>query len=396
MRVSRLLTVFVLYVCFSSYPQTKGYGDWPDDYPGYPSMRERRVLVLTNTCRMAPVEYRDTYIGNYTILLPQNYPPVDPLYWYIDLNRASRFHSKDMADNHGLDHSSSDGTAWDDRIRSFYTKSGWFAENIATGGRDAFSSMKQWIMDGDPPAPDGSGDGHRKSIMGSSYNELGVGYAYGDQKWNYFWTQDFSTGKPDYSTPITSGAHFVESDSTFFMATYADPQGQTPKAASIVIDGAVYALSLHMGEQENGAFFLGTPSADDCRYYYFQFSDSENNLWRHPEGGMLVTLGEGTCDKEYQDPTNGILWQPFHTSNGKIRIKKITRYEIVLEITDLINIPEYSVLMNCKGRILQEQKWEDKELRLHLNPSIAQGAYFLIHHFTNQTRMLTKVYLLNL
>ncbi len=398
MRIVVLLTLAVVNIVTGSSAQTKGYGDWPDDYPGYPDMKERRVLVLTNTCRMAPEEYRDTYIGDYQILLPANYPPVDPLYWHIDLNRSSRFHSKDMADNHGLSHTSSDGTAWDDRIRSFYTKSGYFAENIATGGKDAFSTMRQWIMDGDPPAPDGSGDGHRKSIMGAKYNELGSGYAYGTQQWYHFWTQDFSTGTPDFSTPITAGAHFImDTDSILFMVTYTDPNGQAPKKASLVIDSMTLDLSLFMGSDAKGTYTLSLPTADDCRYYCFQFTDSDGNFHRHPAGGMLVTIGEGSCEEQYQDPVNvSIGKQPAHNKTPlRVTVTRFMSSEILLKAPDMRWVPVASTLVNCKGELLARCTWDGVFMRLCPVQSLANGTYFLVHHFVGQVKVVVKVSLVD-
>jgi hypothetical protein len=66
-------TVFICCLLLTAAgAQQRGYGDKWDSVP---SLRERQLLVLTNACRMAPVQYRDAYIGSgYQILLPANYP----------------------------------------------------------------------------------------------------------------------------------------------------------------------------------------------------------------------------------------------------------------------------------------------------------------------------------
>ncbi len=393
--------LFVFLIILLPFPSSadKGYGDWLDGFSGYPDMRERRILVLTNTCRMAPIEYRDTYIGDYNILLPQNYPATDPLYWHLDLNRASRAHSRDMADNHGLDHTSSDGTAWDARIESYYTKNGYFGENIASGGQDAFASLKQWIMDGDPdPAPDKNGDDHRKSIMNASFKEIGNGYAYGVKQWYHFWTQDFSSAGSDYTTPITSGAHFIQSDnSTQFMATYTDPSGKAPKKSAVIIDDTSFNLTLLMGSAERGTYAASQPTADDCRYYNFQFTDSDNNLWRHPQAGNLITLGEGSCEKEYQYPdSNGIIHNVLHEKTGapKFNVLFTNNNELLLEVENGVFVPEKISILNCKGQIVCQQDWVNKKGRCSVKMLIGEGVYFVKLNLNNSTCVINKVFVL--
>ena len=60
-------------VILSFFNTVVGYGEKVDSLLLW---QERAVAVLTNACRMAPVTFRDRYIGNSTILLPENYPAV--------------------------------------------------------------------------------------------------------------------------------------------------------------------------------------------------------------------------------------------------------------------------------------------------------------------------------
>ncbi|MCK5517336.1 MAG: hypothetical protein KAI39_10710, partial [Desulfobulbaceae bacterium] len=85
-----------------------GYGD---PVNGYPSQTEREIFVLTNAVRTAPVEFRNTYIGSYNILLPENYPAVEPVFYNYQLNFVARLHSQDMAENNFFSHDSFDGTS---------------------------------------------------------------------------------------------------------------------------------------------------------------------------------------------------------------------------------------------------------------------------------------------
>ena len=390
-------------VCIAVTGAERGYGDWPEKYPDHPSMRERRILVLTNACRISPTEYRDRYIGNYNILLPANYPATDPIYWQIDLNRVAKVHAVDMANNHGLSHSSSDGTSAEDRIKSYYTKSGWWGENIATGGRDAFYSMKQWIMDGDPPAPDNSGDdGHRENIMNSRFYELGAGYAYGPINWKYFWVQDFGGGDPDYDNPITGAAHFIMDDNkTLFMASYCDPNNNNPQKCEIVIDDVSHDVTLLMGEEKKGTYFIELTSADDCRYYYFRFTDSDGNTWRHPEGGELVTLGEGTCDKEYEPPVSIFdISDHINNKSEKLFVRYTNDNVLIIEAASSSYIPRTSLLVNCKGQVIKKQVWGadqyieqngNKVMRFYLDSKISAGTYFLVNKLGNNISIVSKV-----
>ncbi|MFW5960249.1 MAG: CAP domain-containing protein [Chitinivibrionales bacterium] len=309
MKNSIPLSAVALLISAGPALSEQGYGDPLEDYPGYPSMKERRMILLTNICRISPQEYRDRYLVPENsqasgILLEENYPSVPPLYWQIDLNRAARAHSEDMAQNHGLSHSSSDGTPYNDRITSYYTKSPSIGENITTGNSDAFSTMRQWLLDitsTGTPAPDSSaGDGHRRNIMSGNYEDIGIGYSYGPESYNHFWTMDLGGGETVYENPLTAGCHFItESDSTQFMATYTDPGRDQPQTAKINIAGEDHEMGIDMGSPENGTYSVSLKTASSCREYYFAFTDSEGNNWRYPEQGSLITSGEGSCTDEY-------------------------------------------------------------------------------------------------
>jgi hypothetical protein len=42
------------------------------------------------------------------------------------------------------------------------------------------------------------------------------------------------------------------------------------------------------------------PAADGCRAYRFRFRDATGRTWWYPEGGTLLTTGEGGCEREYE------------------------------------------------------------------------------------------------
>jgi hypothetical protein len=293
----------VLFSLRTISAQERGYGDPDLAYPDLPNWQERATIVLTNACRMDPVGYRDEYVGDYQILLPGSYPAVRPLYWQVDLNRAARAHAGDMSQNCGLQHNSCNGDSWSARITSYYKNSHSIAENIASGREHPQESMRQWIMDGTPPAGDKSGsDGHRVNIMNKNYREMGAGYAYGSVRYNHFWVQDFGGEKPAVNHPVPGGSHIFIKDSIRFMANYYDSLDRKPQKTMVVVDGQQWEMGLHLGTAGKGTYAKTAVSMKVCRNYCFLFTDADGKEWRFPEYGMLVTYGEGDCKTSYIPP----------------------------------------------------------------------------------------------
>ncbi len=73
--MNRLIFSFVISVS-TFVGSISGYGEKTDTLFLW---QEQAVAVLTNACRMAPLTFRDRYIGNNSILLPENYPEVGKL-----------------------------------------------------------------------------------------------------------------------------------------------------------------------------------------------------------------------------------------------------------------------------------------------------------------------------
>jgi uncharacterized protein YkwD len=274
----------------------EGYGVPVGEYPNW---QERVLLTMTNACRMAPQQFRDTYMSNYPdILQYTDYPPVAPLYWNLELNRSARFHANDMASTPCFQHDSCDGTLWSTRIRSFYSKSAGLAENIAYGYSDSFAALLAFLADGG--APDhSSGDGHRRNIMNGGLREIGCGYVHISRP---YYVQDFGGGAPDFSTPIAAASHlFLNGGTTSFFANFYDPGGPAPRQATLVLDGEPQDLSLSLGQPAQGTYSVELPRASECRAYFFEFVDGDGVTWRYPESGAYATTGEGGCSLEYYD-----------------------------------------------------------------------------------------------
>jgi hypothetical protein len=275
-----------------------GYGDIQD---GLPSRMEREALTMTSAVRMDPVGFRDKYITSTTILLPANYPAVGPVWYNHNLNKASRFHSTEMANTCGMQHNSCDGTTFDVRLKSYYTSSGWIGENVATGVATGIGTVIQWLRDDNAqkvPAADNDADGHRKNIMNTTYHEMGNGYAYSaTRQWNYFWTQDFGGGAgSDYKIP--SGTHFLAPSNTttlFFAANYYDKSGSPPSKPTVAIDGVESAMTLHLGKEAAGTYIYSIPNDKKAHCYYFHFTDATGTLVRYPQTTNLSTVSDSAC-----------------------------------------------------------------------------------------------------
>jgi len=380
---------------------SQSFGGYGDKINGYPLWQERAILVLTNTCRMSPVEYRDAFVGQYNILLPENYPPVPPLYWNLNLNIASRFHCIQMADTCGMTHNSCNGENFSTRLQKFYlNKSYNIGENIATGNSSPIATMKQWIMDATSGVPAGdltncSGgrcDGHRWNIMNKNYKEIGTGYDSGAIQYKYFWCQDFGGGKPEFVNPIVSGVHlFVETGKITFLANYFDTLGK-PQDKSLFVDDQEIDMSLLMGNDSAGTYSVVLTRAQACRYYYFSFTDIKGKKWRYPEEGYLVTYGEGSCIKDY------ISQESLSVNKRNIYSVKSDRNNIIIiDKQNLIEIygiqPIYNLsllniqIIDIKGRIIYNIlnpfiKKEIEKYVIFLDNNKLRGVYLVKINFT--------------
>lgn len=402
MRIT-LIIISLLSVCTVS-GQT-GYGDRVN---GYPNWQERAILVLTNACRMAPVQYRDAYVGAaYSILLPANYKAVPPLYWNLQLATAARFHCVQMADTCGMTHNSCNGDAFSTRLQSFYkNKSATIGEDIATGYADPFSTMQQWLLDKDstgkvaadlsfcPPTTTMRCDGHRWNIMYKAYREIGTGYAYGAKPFRYFWDQDFGGGKPEFDNPIVSGVHlFPETGKTTFMANYFDSVGK-PSEASLYVDNQKTAMTLAMGADSAGTYTVVLTKGSSCRYYYFSFKDSKGNVWRYPETGYLVTSGEGTCTKDFIPPESLSVNEQTTKDAGKTDgIKtRVAGSMLFLYVNSSHDSPVASSLFDLQGRVVVACVWQkEPTLSVRLPRPLAKGVYCILHLLASGRQVLQRL-----
>jgi hypothetical protein len=284
-------------VLASLFAAAAGYGERVDSLPNW---QERAVIVLTNECRMAPSYYRDSIMRVTGILQPANYPAVNPVFWHLGLNRSARDHTVDMAYNCGMVHNSCDGTAWDARIKSYYTVSGMIAENLAYGQTTPQQVVYTWLWDNG--AADKAGrDGHRQNIMGAAYRDIGTGFV----SRGSYWTEDFGGGS-SVTHPrrkVAGACHlFRSAGRTAFLLNYYDAAAKAPRSVRVLIDGARSNLSLESGAASRGTYAVSVPAVSRCRTYWFEVIDGDGVLQRHPADGKYMTWGEGGCSLDYISP----------------------------------------------------------------------------------------------
>ena len=132
---------------------------------------ELEVLHETNRHRAAGAS-----CGN------QQLPPAPALEPSLELQRAARAHSVDMAGRGYFDHTSPDGRSVDQRTRAAGYPGAFVGENIAAGRAGAQATVSQWM----------ASPGHCLNIMEPKYRFLGVGYASNPSAaLAHFWTQNF-------------------------------------------------------------------------------------------------------------------------------------------------------------------------------------------------------------
>ena len=105
-----------------------------------------------------------------------------PLVYDHQLAAAALGHSQDMAWQDYFSHISLDGRTPGDRISDSGYSYNSYGENIAAGYRTPEDVMAGWM----------SSPGHRANILGSTFCDIGVGYAYqAGSSYGRYWTQNF-------------------------------------------------------------------------------------------------------------------------------------------------------------------------------------------------------------
>lgn len=108
---------------------------------------------------------------------------VQPLILDLDINKVARLKSQDMHDKQYFDHLSPTYGSPFDMLTEFGITYRGAGENIAAGYQNAKDVVTGWM----------NSEGHRKNILQTSYERIGIGYYYGSDGYQKYYTQMFIT-----------------------------------------------------------------------------------------------------------------------------------------------------------------------------------------------------------
>ena len=273
-----------------------GYGDV--DAQDHPNWEDRALHMYTNMVRVDPAAFQDEYRSggcSFDKDFSQEEKTPKPAYFYSrPLNQVARLHSEDMNQNGDLDHSSSDGTSFADRVTAVYSE-GAIGENIAWNYGLWGSVFQGWMC---------STSGHRENIMSPLYKELGTGVS------GEYMTQDFGAGNPDTPGRIAMGLHEPEKPKAGEEVSFwVDYQGTAGAELVLWLDGADYAMSRVYGDEDSGVWSteVDMPVSDAaCSSYYFSWEQG-SQAGVFPEDGSYL-MGKGCVglwvEEQYAEPTD--------------------------------------------------------------------------------------------
>ncbi|KAK5575401.1 hypothetical protein RB653_010661 [Dictyostelium firmibasis] len=300
----KLLLVVILIVFILKASNVNAYGE--SDSQGNPCSLERESHNLINLVRMFPVQYKSSFMNGYSGLssVLNSYKAVTPLYIDNVLNRMSKAHSFDMANSNCFSHNDCNGTAINQRFQKWGITNTW-GENIAAGNKDGITTNNQLICDSSSGnkvcSGDNSGsDGHRKNIMSSNFQFLGVGYySTSTSTYKNYWTQDFSgSGSILPTNPIYSGYHTFYPSTTipkFIVMFYSKTQSLSSMSI-VFVGGSTFPMTLTYGNSSYAAYtYTPTSFTVSCQQYYFQGNTTNTSTFRYPDTGYLQVSKDTTC-----------------------------------------------------------------------------------------------------
>ncbi len=240
-----------------------------DPVEGRPTWDQRALHTWTNLTRVDPTAWANDYSCSTSSFSSSERSPAAPLYYHDGLTEVAQLHSADMRAHNDMDHSSSDGTSFSNRVWPYYEGS-TIAENIAYGYSDAWTAQfGGWMCS----------SGHRANIMSGSMEHLGVGV---DGTW---YTQDFGGGGGGDRPPVAMGVHTPQSPlaSVTYWATW---QGvAAPGLLAVDSDNGCVDLVLSVGSATQGAYTADDGVADGCVRYRFVWETAEGATGAIPASG---------------------------------------------------------------------------------------------------------------
>ena len=331
----RWWSLVVLGACVLSPTASWAYGEG-EDIP----WASRVIHLLTNEARCDIGEalsecgaHCDAEWSCYGLSLP-------PVYWDDELYRAAQFHATMVSATEGaswgcMQHDSpctlkstvaqdfpavcdgrpacaceegaavcgQKGTSFGDRIGMFASGMTGMGENIAVASTP-LATFESWIFeDGELTGCEfSSANGHRRNILNSGYDSLGVGWIEGKQS-----VQDFKSGG-DHHEIITSGSHYVDGDGVlwFKFHTYvgkAEIDEPTLRPiigkATLSFGGECHSMEpIRLVDSSFSNVVWGVSdvgSSKTCVPYFFEGIDDDGRVTRYPTTGYLLYQ----CDKAW-------------------------------------------------------------------------------------------------
>ena len=114
------------------------------------------------------------------------------------LDKAARFHAKNMAKNDFFSHDDPEGRGPAQRIDIFGSWEAFtgIGENIAAGRNSPKDTCQDWM----------ESEGHRRNILDPSFRAIGGGFAMGDTELRFYYVQEFGERNVGGSAPRRSAA----------------------------------------------------------------------------------------------------------------------------------------------------------------------------------------------
>ncbi len=237
---------------------------------GRPTSEQRLLHVVTNLVRVAPRAFEADYGCSIAEFSPSELQPRAPLRYHDGLADIAQQHTEDMAAHGFLDHDSSDGTSFSERVWPYYDGN-VIGENVAVGYRDAWSTVLDgWMCSA----------AHRENLVSPDFDDLGTGVA-GD-----YATQDFGGGAAGPAVPVAMAAEEVGAQGTTVWATWWSDAA--PAELWVETDDDCVAMGLWRGEPEGGGYVADLGPLPDCAAWRLRWIEPDGTAGFLPEEGAYL------------------------------------------------------------------------------------------------------------
>ena len=179
------------------------------------------------------------------------------------LDKAARFHAKNMAKNDFFSHDDPQGRGPAQRIDIFGSWEAFtgIGENIAAGRNSPADTCQDWM----------ESPGHRRNILDSSFRAMGAGFAMGDTELRFYYVQEFGERNVGGSAPKPRAAPAAGPEGPPVVMRLFNAQD----SMSLSVDGR-RLVTLHPGEARSVELGRLSP---DSRITVQAFSASGQLSW---------------------------------------------------------------------------------------------------------------------